>query len=247
MSNSAGGIVGFGVYKLEDCYNEGKIQALGTERTNGQNTVGCAGGIVGSGATMIYNCINNGEVISNISAGGIIGYKYAQTLEIVNNYNKSTVNGKSYSGGIIGETMAGNVKIYNSYNQGKVSGTNILGGIAGYKYWTTIMSIYNCYNTGNIEGTNKTKIGEIVGVCDGGEGAYENKILELKKCYYCHNDKNPIGNKTLEGAIFKEENQIKKIDFKDELNSNKEELKQDGVDITYWKDWIQEQNSYPTL
>ena len=150
-NNSAGGIVGRNCTKIENCYNEGNIQSLGEERPSGTYIIGCAGGIIGSGTiiTQIYNCTNKGTVNSEISAGGIFGYKYAAKIEIINSYNLNKIYGKKFSGGIIGETVAGNIQIYNSYNQGDVSGKEKVGGIAGYKYYTT-MNIYNCYNIGNI-------------------------------------------------------------------------------------------------
>lgn len=238
--------MGYNCNRIENCYNEGKIQSFGEERSTSNYEVGCSGGICGSYCTKIYNCINNGEIISNISAGGIIGYKYTD-LEVVNCYNKNDVQGKSFSGGIIGETMAGNVKIYNSYNQGKISGNDYIGGIAGYKYYTTIMNIYNCYNTGDIEGTNKNRMGEILGTYNGGTGVYENFKLELKKCYYNHEDKNPIGNTSTGEATFKEDSEMKNSIFVDELNSNKSEIEQQGIDVTNWKVWIQGENGYPTF
>ena len=151
-NNSAGGIVGRNCTKIENCYNEGNIQSLGEERPSGTYIIGCAGGIIGSGTTItqIYNCTNKGNVNSEISAGGIFGYKYATKIEIINSYNLNKIYGKKFSGGIIGETVAGNIQIYNSYNQGDVSGKEKVGGIAGYKYYTTTMNIYNCYNIGNI-------------------------------------------------------------------------------------------------
>ena len=72
IGNAIGGIIGFSVDSVTDCYNVGDLK--------GSSLTGACrvGGIVGNGATLAENCYNIGSIESSNtsgepSAGGIVG------------------------------------------------------------------------------------------------------------------------------------------------------------------------------
>jgi len=94
IGNAIGGIIGFSVDSVTDCYNVGDLK--------GSSLTGACrvGGIVGNGATLAENCYNIGSIESSNtsgepSAGGIVG---AAGTVISKCYNFGAVIGKTSSG-----------------------------------------------------------------------------------------------------------------------------------------------------
>lgn len=227
MIKSAGGISGI-KGKIIECYNYGEICSYGTNREYIDYNTGCAGGIVGSSCENIQNCGNHGNVISDISAGGIIGYKY-HNFDIVNCYNTGKIDGKTYSGGIIGETLAGTCTIYNCYNTGKIESENLAGGIVAWIYYTTKLSLYNDCNIGEVSGDNGT--GGIVGKT-GTTGYYENNMPVFKNVYSYLSMIKAISNITVDSIILFDDNFSNVVN---ELNSSIES--ETELDTSNWKRW----------
>ena len=228
MLKSAGGIVGCGG-TIEECYNYGDIYSYGSERANYDYVSSSAGGIVGSFSQNIQNCGNSGNVTSNLSAGGIIGYKY-YSFNIINCYNTGEIIGTKYSGGIIGETLAGTCTIYNCYNTGKVRSENIAGGIVANIYYTTKLSLCNDCNIGEISGNNGT--GGIAGKSEAGSTSYESYMPTFKNVYSCPSGVKAVSNMTVDTIIL----------FDDNLSNivNKLNLYIDSeteTDTSNWKKW----------
>ena len=127
-----GGIVGNSKGKIENCYNNAKIEYI-----NGTGTYSGAGGICGgklNSNLVIKNCYNlsQGTVKSKTSAGGIIGRCRCtgnSNIEIVNCYNLANVTSMDCEvGGIIGDLA--------SNSAGSASDSHII----------------NCFNSGNVLG-----------------------------------------------------------------------------------------------
>ncbi|MEI6555928.1 MAG: GDSL-type esterase/lipase family protein [Paludibacter sp.] len=125
------------------CYNTGAVTAVSN-----------AGGIAGSassGILTIKECFNKGAIsAASVDAGGIVGYGYGASFNVLNCYNTATVKQTTSSA---------------------TSSTN--GGILGYpggnalaKYFKEIT---NCYNTGAVTATKTGGIVEaIAGALKGG-------------------------------------------------------------------------------
>lgn len=140
---------------VTNCVNEGTIQA-----------VKHIGGIVGqangstSSPTVISLCTNLGSVLMTggemdgyetmAAAGGIVGFSYANNVELCFNAGQvASDNFNPYVGGIAGNNMDG--KIANCYNTMNVQGVNgaYVGGIAGINKGSNSV-IENCYNTAKV-------------------------------------------------------------------------------------------------
>jgi len=138
---------------IENCYVTGKVVCSGTNRA--------AAGFIGSDGghwhsdIKIKNCYNKANIISNGSAGGIIGACSDSTnaYSLTNCVNSGTITGDGdYVGGIIGD--ANNVYMTSCYNYGTVkskdsSVVHAVGGLVGYASNNTIMK--NCATTGKID------------------------------------------------------------------------------------------------
>lgn len=152
-----------------------------------------AGGIVG---WMNNNCvalsknkgwihydISSGKTINEGSLGGIAGATFNSTVS--QSFNEGTITSKynnNYGmyniGGIVGYHISSTLK--NTYNLGNIYGHSYVGGICGCSKKMNGIErknyFYNNYNASEIiEGTNK--IGNYVGACFYGEGAYNGSIL----------------------------------------------------------------------
>ena len=158
--NMVGGIAGTGTKKIENCKNYGTIEITGNDygyggaggiigvSTGGETEINnCinygkitgvhnSGGILATsrGNVIIKNCKNQGMINSsgnNKKVGGIVAWRWNNTLEIINSENKGHIKGTGESGGIIGSvsgpdwTFKLSTQIYNCYNIGKIESTNI--------------------------------------------------------------------------------------------------------------------------
>lgn len=234
---AAGGIVGNGSdIKVTNCYNYGEVYSHGTDRVSTDYETGCAGGIVGTHCSDVQLCGNEGTVSSNISAGGIIGYKYSD-FNIVNCYNIGEINGTTYSGGIIGETKAGSGNIYNCYNTGSIYSDTNSGGVSGLIYYNTTAHIYNCFNIGSVTGNQN--VGGIIGRSNAGTGSYTQYMPIIKNTYSMPSTLKGIGNFSTSEVITSETNIESIINSLNTYINNTE----DGVDKSSWKNWGKDGNT----
>ncbi|MEG2660976.1 MAG: GLUG motif-containing protein, partial [Oscillospiraceae bacterium] len=161
---NVGGVVGYSIGKVIDCYNEAVVSG---RRTAGEPE-GAVGGVVGKnvGGT-VTNCHNTGAVFGS-AAGGVVGYNLSQTIQ--NCYNTGAVTGGDWAGGVVGHSNEGTV--INCHNTGDVirgngSSATSVGGVVGE---TASSTVTNCYNTGKVIGGDNDKIvvGGVVGHNGGG-------------------------------------------------------------------------------
>ena len=132
--NNVGGIAGYSIGSIEDCYNTGSV--------SGGNNVG---GIAGT-ADGAKDCHNEGTVSgSGEYIGGILG-RGSISGNAVRCYNTGSVigSGEGPVAGIAGGQVLGGL---NCYNAGAISG-NAASGIAG----GSRMGVVNCYNIGKVDG-----------------------------------------------------------------------------------------------
>lgn len=205
------GILGTAEYmNINGCKNYGNITTTNKNKS--------AGGIVGwhnYAPVDIINCSNNKMILSDLSAGGIVGHS---------------------AGASIANDLLLNIK--NCYNTGELVSNNQCGGIIGNQgvtCKTNYINIENCYNIGK---SNSTKYGAIMGTI------YTSTRTETKtnlvNVYYLSSVANSgIISGTYTGEIeSKDEEYMKSKLFVDQLNQNIGENSD-------WSKWKQGKNGYP--
>lgn len=117
----------------------------------------------------IENCVNNAEIIENLRIGGMAGYTYVDSgnLVIDNCVNNGYVSSFGVGGGMVGE---GEFIIRNCDNYGEIHAENCGGGIAGQGGNSN--TITNCFNheTGMVfsefaGGIIGTAIHSVISIC----------------------------------------------------------------------------------
>lgn len=151
---------------IERSYNTGII----TCTSDDSDTTDTAGGLVGAVtltqvmevSTSIANSYNQGKIVSDQTAGGIIGYclSVLVPLEIQNCYNSGNIVGNYYVGGIAGMTFLTNVSQcvnFGALSQGSIIAT-ICPILPGYTANITDC-YYNCstINIDSIQGAETTE------------------------------------------------------------------------------------------
>ena len=134
MLNIVGGLVGYGLGQIENCYNYGKV-----------TSASFAGGIIGINYTMgnVIKCYNTGNIDGDSNIGGIVGINKGT---VSSSYNIGKVNALDYrAGGICGQNSTDSY-IYSCYNIGEIKAENNPGGIVGGDFGT----ITNCYYLNSI-------------------------------------------------------------------------------------------------
>ncbi len=231
-SNDEGGVV------INNCKNYGEIK--GTK---------CLGGIAGTstGNTIIKNCVNYGTInnsITQITAGGILGWQRGGTLKILNSSNKESIYGKGNYGGIIGAVAGAgwdailNTFINNCYNIGKIKTDGVAGGIVGTQDTVAAQNylyISNSYNAGDVKGKES---GNVLGHIY--NSTRTDTKTEFANVYYTLEPSIGTGSLTSGEATLKSESEIKSQTFVDLLNSNI------GTN-TDWKKWKLGSSGYPTF
>ena len=181
---------------IEKSYNTGVI----TKNSKSSNQHDTAGGLIGSVTltqnyeipTSITNSYNQGNIISDQTAGGIIGScipSAITALEIQNCYNSGNIKGSYYIGGIAG--VAAKTNILQCLNFGNLSNGSLTATIcyALPGYTTNIIDCYyNCgtTNINLIQGSKttekfaKTFYTEQMFWSDSVWNFFENKLPELK-------------------------------------------------------------------
>ena len=147
----AGGLFGnaIDVVFIENSYNIGIV----TKASDSSNTDDAAGGLVGAVTltqadgilASIKNSYNQGDIISDQTAGGIIGYctpSFITTLQVQNCYNSGDIEGDYYVGGIAG--VAAQVNISQCANFGTLSGGAVMATIC-YALPGLTANIVDCY------------------------------------------------------------------------------------------------------
>ena len=132
--NIVGGLVGYGLGQIENCYNYGKV-----------TSASFAGGIIGINYTMgnVIKCYNTGNIDGDSNIGGIVGINKGT---VSSSYNIGKVNALDYrAGGICGQNSTDSY-IYSCYNIGEIKAENNPGGIVGGDFGT----ITNCYYLNSI-------------------------------------------------------------------------------------------------
>lgn len=250
----AGGIIGEASYyyvALENLVNYANVTSSGNS----------AGGVVGrsfdSSGTMNFDkCINYGNITSKGATGGIVGEGYGRNIKIMNtaNYGRlENLSQESYcgTGGIMGGGYNPNVKIYNSCNCGNLLGGSRVGGIYGHSATNVITNVLaNVFNVGETEKYGWTP---------GGLAGQDSRFANVINAYYISTYQYGIGwGSVIAGTQYAEE-QMKALDFVNELNTNiengcpYEQENDDGttetvtIDTTGWAKWVYNENSYPTL
>ena len=139
-NNFTGGISGYSVSYITNCYNTANIIGKGK----------CVGGICGNSSHPITNCYNTGNVIGNGSQSEVGGISGFSEYFISNCYNTGDITGNGdFVGGISGKVFIADIT--NCYNTGNIIGNKSnsnAGGISG-----AAQSIAYCYNTGNVTGS----------------------------------------------------------------------------------------------
>ena len=168
-SSSAGGIAGYNIGTISDCYNTGSVSA---SAASSAYSYSYAGGIAGWNYGTISNCYNTGSASASVSS------------------SSSSFSSSSSAGGIAGDNVG---TISNCYNTGSVSATatstsssSHAGGIAGYNDGTGTIS--NCYNTGSVSSSSSYS-------CAGGI-AGQNYNGTISNCYYLNIIFEGVGNGT---------------------------------------------------
>ena len=135
-ANSAGGIVGSGVWtNIRTCVNYGSVYGYGHE--DGEGVGGIVGKVDDSGH------LTYGNVVDCVNYGSVSGYAY-------------------HTGGIAGYVIVG--RIVNSANFGAVHGGNdCVGGITGEHSNNANAKTMNCVNFAEVTGSTGKYVGTVIG------------------------------------------------------------------------------------
>ncbi len=159
ISYIAGGIVGDGSGKIENCINKGNIKVEIYDNNYADNLPVVCGGIAGTiDDTEIISCTNFGNITaispsSGAYAGGIFGDDRGTITDCIN-WGDITASGDFVTVGGICSYGEGNFN--NCTNSGRISATSVyemnVGGIVGTYYWSTdgLSYVSMCRNCGEI-------------------------------------------------------------------------------------------------
>ena len=204
-----GGVVGQSDGLVEDCSNEGSVNAVGMAQYGTIYYGDTFGGIVGySSCGTVRDCTNTGLVHTGASyVGGILGCGYGAEVENCWN-NAESVAGRECVGGIIG---AMEENYYSGYapasllavcgNTAAVTATgDTVGGMIGYG---VNVAIEFCWNSGSVRGGSTVDGYDSGGYQVGGiAGSLYNSELHLRDC---SNSGDITGNSYVGGIAGKSE------------------------------------------
>ena len=231
-TGNAGGICGSSPSKSEimNCKNKAIIKS---DSSN-------AGGIIGDGYALVKDSYNYGDIYAEKAAGGIAGSGNGFIVQNCANMG-NIISNTGTAGGILGNfnAITGEVSIYNSYNIGEIHAEVEAGGIMGYIYASA--RIENVYNIGEIK-SNSNYAGGIIG---GGLWNNPNNVIDY--CYYLDNLQKGVGRTITDTTIKCQDNEMKSVDFLEELNQNIANIGDNGVDVSEWCKWTIGENGYPTF
>ncbi|MFZ4771743.1 MAG: hypothetical protein ACOYLO_16285, partial [Ferruginibacter sp.] len=189
------GTLGGGTCIVEYCSNSGTITGTSGSGLHVGGIAGNAAVATTGSTSYIRYCYNTGAITGISNAGGISGSASAGILTIKECFNKGVVSAQSVdAGGIVGYGYGASFNVLNCYNtaavmqtsSGATSSTN--GGILGYpggnalaKYFKEIT---NCYNTGAVTATKTGGLVEaIAGALKGGTATTDG-IGSVVNSYY---------------------------------------------------------------
>ena len=216
--SGTGGIVGTtnsSLFRIECCYNEGKIESGGqTGGVLGNSTQSSTSSTLGT--VELRNCVNKGSVssYSTVNVGGIVAVAYPFFI-ITDCVNYGDISNERTAGGIVGNINGGNVanlfggRMENCANYGTVSGDRTTGGLIGYLQIASASLDYSytvsgCYNVGDVfgvdAGSTTDSIGGLIGYLNfyGSTGYALN--LTVENCWNTGNVTAPLMSKV--GGLF---------------------------------------------
>ena len=123
----AGGITGYNVGTVSDCFVEGSVYATPV-----------AAGIAASNVGTIERCYANVSTIAKIS-GAVTGYNLNHG-KIINCHANGAVNGSVMAGGICAENRSS--KIIDCYTVACVSGEGNVAAVTNGEYYSTVTNVY---------------------------------------------------------------------------------------------------------
>ena len=143
--SNVGGLVGFNVGTISNCYATGNVS--GTDITTSQ-----VGGLVGYNSNgTISNSYATGDVSGINIVGGLVGFNTSGGT-ISGSYAIGAISGTSMVGGLVGGNI-GASPISNSYATGAVSGSSSVGGFIGsYSAGTLTNNFFDNQTTGQSDG-----------------------------------------------------------------------------------------------
>ncbi|GEM_PF-5025118 len=125
-----------------------------------------AGGIIGEAyAIRIDHCINRADVVGADRAGGIAAYLTSVKGDFYECHNFGTIISEGTAGGVVGriDLSTSSHKIYNCANYGSVSGKALVGGLLGFLYNPSGTEIKNCLSVGNVTAKGTSGVGKFIG------------------------------------------------------------------------------------
>lgn len=174
----AGGIAGYFLRgTVEKCKVEGVISIKETE--------GKAGGIIGNyeyGGT-VTDCYNLASVTSSYTAGGIVGFKFSESIFTISKcWNSSNITAP-FSGGIVGMIACSTIE--ECYTSGNITSIkdadgNYAGGIIAY---ATAGTIKNCSSMANVVAEKEGNVQSFAGGIIGAGNEYKNQGTSIQNCY----------------------------------------------------------------
>ena len=165
----AGGIAGYNLGIIGQCYTNINIVGKSVYASNGNGGSRCTGtymgGIVGYSNGIVTNCgsdstLNGTGNNQHCDVGGLIGYNVGVVSQC---YATGSVYSNGTSGGFAG-TNEGEIEL--CYSTGRTEGNYNVGGFVGYN--TAIIN--SCYSTSDVVNTSSSssRAGGFVGECYGG-------------------------------------------------------------------------------
>lgn len=174
----AGGIAGYFLRgTVEKCKVKGVIFIKETE--------GKAGGIIGNyeyGGT-VTDCYNSASVTSSYTAGGIVGFKFSESIFTISKcWNSSNITAP-FSGGIVGMIACSTIE--ECYTSGNITSIkdadgNYAGGIIAY---ATAGTIKNCSSMANVVAEKEGNVQSFAGGIIGAGNEYKNQGTSIQNCY----------------------------------------------------------------
>lgn len=175
----AGGIAGYCAYNMQSVESAITLvsrSAVTVTKTESNSNAVYAGGIFGYVAERLklQDCFAGGDVIAksenaNTYAGGLIGWLYSYSNELMNCYSTVDVSGCNDVGGLIGWSYHSNT-FNNCYSTGNVSGSSNVGGLIGFSDSSNVL--VNCYSLGNVSGGDYS--GGLIGCFQGNSFVFSN-------------------------------------------------------------------------
>ena len=198
-----------------------------------------------------YVAVKNDLSSQIVQAGGITARSRNSKFINCTNYTNIKDTKGSRIGGISGVEYNGGSEFINCANYGnitkEISSNN--AGILGWD-WSVGSKIYNCFNAGTVNNGIFCNVNGnllVINSVDYGKSnsMIPSKTIEVSNCFKL------IQESILEtnpNVVIYEENQMKSIEFINELNAFIETGGNgEDIDTTGWAKWLYNENEFPTL